>query len=345
MLVDGHPWVIRGLTYKPTAVGETPDVGPLPDWTTADRNHDGQLDAFEVFVDANRNNRRDADEPLVSDFELIRRMRHHDALHGVPVMMLTGSPRAFNLAESLECELAVLLRKPIGGDTLVEAMSRTLGARLPTRPQAELDAEELHRAETHHAPSADVDPRKAEAELQSLILTQQTAVRLVNTVYVWGHIPLIIVIAIWLFTFHRQRYPLFRNAFLISGAIGLLLFWLLPTAPPRYLQYWGFVDTAVHSGSYYIFQSPSFVNEYAAMPSLHFGWSLLCATAVFANVRSRWRYLAYLLPIATLGGVVLTANHYFLDVFAGGCVALVALFLASQIRIRAPRYKPFTVLT
>ncbi len=184
-----------------------------------------------------------------------------------------------------------------------------------------------------------------EAELQSLILTQQTAVRLVNTVYVWGHIPLIIVIAIWLFTFHRQRYPLFRNAFLISGAIGLLLFWLLPTAPPRYLQYWGFVDTAVHSGSYYIFQSPSFVNEYAAMPSLHFGWSLLCATAVFANVRSRWRYLAYLLPIATLGGVVLTANHYFLDVFAGGCVALVALFLASQIRIRAPRYKPFTVLT
>ncbi len=74
MLVNGHPWVIRGLTYKPTAVGESPDVGPLPDWTSTDRNHDGQLDSFEVFVDANRNNKRDADEPIVSDFELIRKM-------------------------------------------------------------------------------------------------------------------------------------------------------------------------------------------------------------------------------------------------------------------------------
>ena len=184
-----------------------------------------------------------------------------------------------------------------------------------------------------------------EAQFQSMILTQEVAVRIANAVYVWGHLPLIIAVAIWMFTFHRQRYPLFRNAFLISGAIGLLLFWLLPTAPPRYLQYWGFVDTAVHSGSYYVFQSPSFVNEYAAMPSLHFGWSLLAATAVFVNVRSRWRYLAFLLPVATLGGVVLTANHFFLDIFAGAGVALLGLFIAFQIRVRAPRYKPFTVLT
>src|SRR3990172_312635 len=84
-----------------------------------------------------------------------------------------------------------------------------------------------------------------EAELQSLILTWDIAVRLVNTVYVWGHLPLLIAVAVWLFAFHRQRYSLFRNAFLISGAIGLVLFWLLPPAPPRHLQYWGFVDTAV----------------------------------------------------------------------------------------------------
>jgi hypothetical protein len=184
-----------------------------------------------------------------------------------------------------------------------------------------------------------------EAQLQSLILTQSVAVHTANTVYVWGHLPLIITVAIWMFTCHRQRYPLFRNAFLISGAIGLFLFWLLPTAPPRYLQYWGFVDTAVHSGSYYVFQSPAFVNEYAAMPSLHFGWSLLAATAIFVNVQSRWRYLAFLLPIATLGGVVLTANHFFLDVVAGACVAMLGLFIAFQLRLRAPRYKPFTVLT
>jgi hypothetical protein len=183
-----------------------------------------------------------------------------------------------------------------------------------------------------------------EAELQSLILTWDVAVRAANTVYVWGHLPVIIAVAIWLFACHRHRYALFRNAFLISGAIGLLLFWLLPTAPPRYLSYWGFVDTTVASSSYYLFQSPAFVNQYAAMPSLHFGWSLLAATALFLNLRPPFRYAALLMPFATLGGVVLTANHFFLDAAAGAGVAMLGLWLAVQLRARLPRYKPFTVL-
>jgi beta-glucuronidase len=72
--VDGRPWTVQGLTYKPTAVGDTPDEGPLPDWMTADRNANGTLDVLESFVDANRNHRQDADEPTVGDFALIRDM-------------------------------------------------------------------------------------------------------------------------------------------------------------------------------------------------------------------------------------------------------------------------------
>ncbi len=183
-----------------------------------------------------------------------------------------------------------------------------------------------------------------EAELQSMIQTWDVAVRAVNAVYVWGHLPLIIVVAIWLFTFHRHRYPLFRNAFLISGAIALFFFWLAPTAPPRFFQYWGFVDTAVRSGSYYFFQPPAFVNQYAAMPSLHFGWSLLAAIAVFMNVRAPLRYLALGLPVMTLGGVVLTGNHFFLDAAAGAAVAITGLSIAVLLRYRLPRTKPFSVL-
>ncbi|MBI4570499.1 MAG: phosphatase PAP2 family protein [Chloroflexi bacterium] len=183
-----------------------------------------------------------------------------------------------------------------------------------------------------------------EYELQSLILTWDVAVRIVNAWYVWGHMPLIIGVAIWLFVFHRHRYPLFRNAFLISGAIGLTLFWLVPTAPPRYLPYWGFVDTAVSSGSYYIFQSPAFVNQYAAMPSMHFGWSLLAAVAIFANLRAPYRYLALLMPVATLAGIVLTGNHFFLDAAAGAAVALIGLLIAAQLRARLPARVPFSVL-
>ena len=183
-----------------------------------------------------------------------------------------------------------------------------------------------------------------EAELQGLILTWDIAVRLVNTIYVWGHLPVIIVIAFWLFIFHQQRYAVFRNAFFISGGIGLLLFWLLPTAPPRYFQYWGFVDTAVESGSYYIFQNPAFVNEFAAMPSLHFGWSLLAAAAVYLNLRAPYRYIALIMPVVTLAGIVLTGNHFFLDAVAGAAVAAIGLWLAFQLRRRLPERKPFTVL-
>ena len=80
------------------------------------------------------------------------------------------------------------------------------------------------------------------------------------------------------------------------------------------------------------------------MPSLHFGWSLLAATAIFVNARSRYRYLAFLLPVVTLGGVVLTGNHFFLDAVAGGVVAMLGLGIAVLLRKYLPRYKPFTVL-
>jgi beta-glucuronidase len=74
MSVDGTPWVVRGMTYKPTAVGETPDEGPLPDWMTMDRNGNGRRDVLETFVDANRNNRQDAEEPTVGDFALLHEL-------------------------------------------------------------------------------------------------------------------------------------------------------------------------------------------------------------------------------------------------------------------------------
>jgi hypothetical protein len=183
-----------------------------------------------------------------------------------------------------------------------------------------------------------------EAELQRLILTWDVAVRIVNFIYVWGHLPLLIGIAVWLFIYQRHRYPMFRNAFLISGGIGLFLFWLLPTAPPRYFQYWGFVDTAVESGSYYIFQSPAFVNQYAAMPSLHFGWSLLAAAAVYMNLRAPYRYVAFAMPIVNLGGIVLTGNHFFVDALAGAAVAALGLGIAGVLHTRLPRQKPFSVL-
>jgi membrane-associated phospholipid phosphatase len=120
-----------------------------------------------------------------------------------------------------------------------------------------------------------------------------------------------------------------RNALLISGAIGLVIFATFPVAPPR-LTDLAVVDTVtLHSNAYRVLQPPAFVNQYAAMPSLHFGWDLLIGLALIRTATSRpMRLLGWIMPVLMAVAVILTANHYILDVFAGGAVALTGLLFA-----------------
>lgn len=75
LFVDGKPWVIRGMSYQPSAVGESPDEGTLKDWMTADRNQNGRPDGpLDAFVDANHTNAHDPEEPTVGDFHLMSEM-------------------------------------------------------------------------------------------------------------------------------------------------------------------------------------------------------------------------------------------------------------------------------
>jgi len=172
-----------------------------------------------------------------------------------------------------------------------------------------------------------------EAFLQQLVLPRSWLIDFFNYLYIWGHLPVIVAVAVWLYVRHRENYALFRNAFLISGLIALIGFSMVPLAPPRYMPEFGFTDTIIHAQSYYAFQNPKVVNQYAAMPSLHFGWDMLVAVALGANARSRTlRWIAVVLPLVMLGGIVLTANHYFLDAAAGALVALMGLCIALALR-------------
>ena len=75
MLVDDKPYVIRGITYAPTKIGQSPDKGTLKNWMEEDTNGNGRQDGpYDAWVDKNRNNRQDADEPVVGDFQLLKEM-------------------------------------------------------------------------------------------------------------------------------------------------------------------------------------------------------------------------------------------------------------------------------
>ncbi|HEY5640408.1 MAG TPA: phosphatase PAP2 family protein [Dehalococcoidia bacterium] len=166
-----------------------------------------------------------------------------------------------------------------------------------------------------------------EADIQKLILWSDFLVRVFNTMYTFGHFWLIGVAGIWLFYFHRGQYTLFRNAFFIAGAISLVAFNVLPLAPPRLLPgSFGAVDTLRLFSDVNYENSGTFVNEYAAMPSLHIAWNLLIALAIASTTQNRYvRFVCAAMPLVMSTTVVVTGNHWILDVFAGYAVGMVGL--------------------
>lgn len=169
----------------------------------------------------------------------------------------------------------------------------------------------------------DVDWERA---VQSVIAGRDTLVTLANWVYIWGHWPVVLTTAVALFLFRRDRYYLLRNAIFVSGTIGFLVFALFPVAPPRLLDL-GLVDTVTEqSHAYRALQPPGLTNQYAALPSLHFGWNLLVGIVLFrTSTLVVIRLFAVASPLTMGYAVVATANHFVIDVVAGAAVVLVGL--------------------
>jgi hypothetical protein len=169
-----------------------------------------------------------------------------------------------------------------------------------------------------------------ERTVQDAIANHERLVNLANWVYIWGHWPVIIAVGAWLMRSNPAEYRILRNSFLLSGAIGLVVFVLFPVAPPRLIEA-GLIDTVTErSHAYRVLQPPAFVNQYAAMPSLHFGWDLLIGVILVRHAGSRFfRAIGFLLPVAMAWAVVATANHFLIDGVAGAAVALFGFAVAS----------------
>jgi hypothetical protein len=145
-------------------------------------------------------------------------------------------------------------------------------------------------------------------------------------------------ILIWLWRRRPTHYRMARTWLMISTLIGLVGFTVVPTAPPRLLTgHHGFIDTMAQYGSYGWWGTDAsaprgmghLTNQYAAMPSLHVGWSLWCGIMLFRYGR-HWtvRTLGVLYPLTTALVVMGTANHYLMDAAAGVAVMSLGFALA-----------------
>ena len=81
-------------------------------------------------------------------------------------------------------------------------------------------------------------------------------------------------------------------------------------------------------------------NQFAAMPSLHIGWSLWAGITLFMLSRRWWiRALGLLYPAVTFFVIIGTANHFVLDA-VGGVVVLVLGFFIQRVLSGRPAYTP-----
>jgi hypothetical protein len=187
-----------------------------------------------------------------------------------------------------------------------------------------------------------------EGDMNRWVLDYHWLAQVLNYCYFYLHFPLIIVFGIWVYYYRRDKYTFIRDSFLASGAIALVIYWAYPVAPPRDLaalasQYdpgapayiHGFFDTMKeYLGYAYDSESTqAFVNPYAAMPSLHFGWDLLLGLGIincFRGQRFGWLAIAVgvALPVTQIFAITMTANHFFIDAVAGGIVATAGLGIA-----------------
>jgi succinate dehydrogenase flavin-adding protein (antitoxin of CptAB toxin-antitoxin module) len=167
-----------------------------------------------------------------------------------------------------------------------------------------------------------------ELNIQSWFLRQSILIHLANDVYSFLFYPSLVIFAIWSYNYHHKQYLTARNVFLVSAAIGLFCFAFYPVAPPRMLTSLGFVDTLTRYEVIVRYSSaiPSFlVNQYAAMPSFHFGWTLLVGICTSVIGKSLWlKLIGALLPLLMFISILATGNHFILDAATGAIVIMSA---------------------
>ncbi len=162
--------------------------------------------------------------------------------------------------------------------------------------------------------------------------------------YFYGSLHFVVTGGVMVFLYRKwsDDYPTWRNTLAIATAIALIGFTLFPLMPPRLLDpysvkhhlglHFGFRDTLAKDPTFWSFNQGAvnkISNQFAAMPSVHCAWALWSACALVPRLRRTWaKLLAGFYPVVTVTAIVLTANHYFLDVVGGfgvlGCGAVLA---------------------
>ncbi|GHK02196.1 inositol phosphorylceramide synthase [Streptomyces sp. Y2F8-2] len=205
-----------------------------------------------------------------------------------------------------------------------------------------------HTAEAFHNAHRVWDWERAlrlpgEGAVQSTLLHGDTLVRTANLYYVAVHFTATAAFLVWLYLRRPDHYLWARRVLTLVTGAALALHLTFPLAPPRMLHMTHLVDTGQLYGPTVYGAKPatdSMANQFAAMPSLHYGWALMVAIGLIAATRCRWRWLWLLHPLVTLLVIVGTANHYWLDAVVATALLGIALAMVPGPSAKPQRIAP-----
>lgn len=189
-----------------------------------------------------------------------------------------------------------------------------------------------------------------EPQIQAASIRFHPVQELANFTYAYLHFPVLAAVAVWLWFADRRRFAFLRNVMFVSMVIGLVFYYTVPAAPPRLMAAHGydlgFTDTVFGGNTSVNYAQPSLIlNEYAAIPSFHFGWIALASAAIWTQTRLvPLRIVAVMLTLLMTWAIVASANHLFVDMALGGAVIaaswLIVLRLTPAERSRAVLPQP-----
>jgi hypothetical protein len=159
--------------------------------------------------------------------------------------------------------------------------------------------------------------------------------------YVNAQTSVTLAALIYLYLRHNGSFYFVRNMLVIAMAIALVGYAVFPTAPPRFLPEWGFIDSVSDlTGMHVSHASASMTalfNPYAAVPSMHVAFALMIGWPLASLSRTRvasvlWR----LYPLLIAFVIVATANHFVLDALLGALTAAVSAIGARRLARMRP---------
>ena len=176
-----------------------------------------------------------------------------------------------------------------------------------------------------------------EADLQAFF-SANWIVDLANQIYLNAQFSIALGFLVWLYLLRNESYYFVRNMFVVSMGLALVGYTLYPTAPPRMFPSEGFVDTITdfsnvnHDSAL----AKIFINPYAAVPSMHCAFALMIGGAGVRVSRHGYTKAFWALwPLLVAWVVIVTGNHYWIDVALGWMVAATSALVAQRLLARA----------